>query len=528
MPNAPNLDSPTRALLWLDHVERRSDGASIGATQGGIAEATGLSRSQASRILETLASERLVVEQKARPAGYQRAITEYRLTGSGQQAVARLLEENASRLVEVRCAGTNPTNVPLKALLEDRERRLSLWDVIGEWSVRGYVDLLEPAALAGSVPRAFVRDLSEAPRPGPFVGREAQLENLRRWLDSRESLYVLEAPGGFGKSALVAHLLRQSAPRSHLLWVRLADWTTGPRLADRLERFFGALGRPGRLPPPTDLERFGEKVRESLRTLPVLLVVDDAQNVGVEVRGLLRILEEIALGRSRLRIILIGRQAVLPPEIAGEATRGTLPPLSRVEAAQLLERIGVSPVHRQALVEAAGGSPMFLKLLARHPENPGAGSDLADYVARDLMAALGAEDQAILRAMSAVRTGASSDALTATGPISAAGVERLVRQGLLVVREDGRFELHDVLRGAIHTGLSAEERRRIHVKWSDVFRPQSGPAPDIPEYLHHLAQSGRPDEAIRWLLRHRVEFMNAVEEVFRGSPEPALAGRRPA
>jgi transcriptional regulator with XRE-family HTH domain len=222
-------------------------------------------------------------------------------------------------------------------------------------------------------------DWSEAPDPGHFYGREAELATLERWLVAdRCRLVAVAGMGGVGKTALVARLTEQvGAHFDVLIWRSLLD---APPLTDVMRSWLQILsaGHDAQLPPGLD-EQFA-LLLDHLRRQRCLLVLDNLESIlrgndragsyrsGYEDYG--RLLRVIGQSRHQGCLLLTGRERPLALErLEGQAAlvRSLCLAGLQQEAAQAIleERNLVGPVeHRAALVDRYSGNPLALRPVA--------------------------------------------------------------------------------------------------------------------------------------------------------------------
>ena len=120
----------------------------------------------------------------------------------------------------------------------------------------------------------------------PLIGRDQEMNDLRRWLDDRAliSIRVLVGAGGRGKTRLALEIARAMS----------ADgWLAGFVSADELDRFREQGG-----------------VNQWRWDKPVLVIVDHAASRVEQIRDWLRELVDASLeNRPKLRLLLLERQA---------------------------------------------------------------------------------------------------------------------------------------------------------------------------------------------------------------------------
>jgi transcriptional regulator with XRE-family HTH domain len=222
-------------------------------------------------------------------------------------------------------------------------------------------------------------DWSEAPDPGSFYGREAELATLERWLVAdRCRLVAMVGMGGVGKTALAARLTEQvGAHFDALIWRSLLD---APPLAGVMRGWLQVLsaGQDAALPPGLD-EQFA-LLLDHLRRQRCLLVLDTFESIlrGNDRAGSYRsgygdysrLLQVIGQGRHQSCLLLTGRERPLELErLEGHAAlvRSFCLHGLQQEAAQavLEERNLVGPVaDRMALVDRYSGNPLALRPVA--------------------------------------------------------------------------------------------------------------------------------------------------------------------
>jgi hypothetical protein len=222
-------------------------------------------------------------------------------------------------------------------------------------------------------------DWSDAPDPGSFYGREAELATLERWLVAdRCRLVAVVGMGGVGKTALAARLIEQvGAHFDALIWRSLLD---APPLADVIRGWLQILsaGHDGRLPPGRD-DQFALFL-DHLRRQRCLLVLDTFESIlrGNDRAGSYRsgyedysrLLQAIGQSRHQSCLLLTGRERPLELErLEGQTALVRSFCLHGLpqEAAQAIleERTLVGPVEdRMALVDRYSGNPLALRPVA--------------------------------------------------------------------------------------------------------------------------------------------------------------------
>jgi hypothetical protein len=302
--------------------------------------------------------------------------------------------------------------------------------------------------------------------------------------------------------------------------VQVSESLRSEGLLARLDQFLRGLGRVG--PPLAALEPddLGRSLRERLGRLPVLVVLDDLQKASPSLITALH-----AIGRAAattgLKLWLLGREVVMPHDLVPEIDRERLPPLSEAEAEAMLEAFDVAAGDRRLLLKECKGNPLYLVLAARSPTAPTRGTDLRQYVLRELLPSLPRLEREALEALGALRQPAPSDSLTRLPIDPRPALAGLRQLDLLSEDASGQVGVHDLVREIIYGALPAERRREIHGELAEAFRPRGEDWRHVTEFLHHLSQAGRREDAVRWLLRNRSRFLDQASAVFARGLNPA-------
>ena len=189
---------------------------------------------------------------------------------------------------------------------------------------------------------------------GPLIGREAELVELERALDSRRVVTVTGA-GGCGKSRVALELVRRLGLRSvpRRMWVvDLGSARTTADAVAALLREVGARERSGRTPVESLLESVGGDAG--------VLVVDNCEHLA---GGVGRLIEDLRDGAGELRLLLTSR---MPLGIEGELVFQLLP-LGLPDAGGDVAAVVRSDAGRLFVERAASCDPAFALTPASAP-----------------------------------------------------------------------------------------------------------------------------------------------------------------
>ena len=369
-------------------------------------------------------------------------------------------------------------------------------------------DTRAPAARepdAGPDPGTRVEPAAARPQELPFVGRSAELQQLRGWrAASATQLRMLLVLGdaGLGKTRLLSELAREAAATgARVLRVAAHDAQPGWPYAvfrELLPLLSAEQGQPlfdDSQTPAQELEgrerlfrAIAAQLERAAHASPGLcLLLDDAHWLDDASAELIEFLAG-ALRGVRLDVLLGAREGELRDR----------PALVRVLRAlrrrELLEELRLSPLTRdetallvQTLPGAAAdslyahsaGNPLFAIELAREPLAPGRPpAPSISRLVRDRLDALSPEECDVLRWAAVLgeqfETGLLERLVGLAPELLIDALERLERHGWLSFAADsGRF-VHEVVRRAVYDGLSGPRRRLMHVKVARALAADGG------------------------------------------------------
>jgi predicted ATPase/DNA-binding SARP family transcriptional activator len=382
--------------------------------------------------------------------------------------------------------------------------------------------------------------------PGPLtslIGREEDLARLHALLDDPACrLVTLVGPGGIGKTrlALEAGGSRRGRHRDGVVTVSFAG--TSPARPEEaadlvVTNLAAALGVSLAVPrDPRELLADALAGRELLLVLDNLEQLRDAAGVLAELLGRAPGVQILGTSRRRLGLgveWLVEVPGLPYPPPGADADAATYPAVRLFEDRARLLRPGFRPAADLAAVgrvcRLVAGMPLAIELAARWirsaspaaiAERLAAGGELLATTAPDVeprhrsMAAvldwswelLGEGEHQALARLSVMRGGFDLDA---AGAVAGAGLPLLaglVDHSLVEVGEDGRYNMHELLRQYAAQRLAADpdeqaEVRRRHAAWfsgllPDPTRPLPGRSAELDADVENLRA------ATDWLVAH--------------------------
>ena len=287
-----------------------------------------------------------------------------------------------------------------------------------------------------------------------LIERSTELQALERLLASRRGAAVIEAPAGYGKSALL-DVVETRAREAGLPVRRAAHGPADRRIPLGMLR---ALALPG---------------------LPVALLIDDAQWAD---RESLEWLARLVRRDAPALIVLAARPGDALAEIAGIRGVAVLEPgpLSVAGSAELIRRHvpGASAELCERLHAAAAGDPWLVGQLA-------AGSPVSRIELRRRLGQLGAADRHVARALAILGDGAD--------PHRLAGIAGVAVEALVGVRERlaaGGLSAHELVARGVREEMPADVRARLHRAAASALLRDGEPAAAVAHHLLRCSPGG--------------------------------------
>ena len=180
-----------------------------------------------------------------------------------------------------------------------------------------------------------------------FIGRENDRRRLKRLLESDHSVTTVVGVGGVGKTALALRVCHDilddpNARLDRIIWVSLkAQYLTADGIRQithavdttdsLIEHLLGEVGIPMEVSPASEIEQTWETILEPLRGTRTLLVIDNLETLGSELRDL-----AIQFPRDS-KLLLTSRVGLVEIEL-----RYDMPDLSTKDASKLLRNLGLA------------------------------------------------------------------------------------------------------------------------------------------------------------------------------------------
>jgi tetratricopeptide (TPR) repeat protein len=447
-------------------------------------------------------------------------------------------------------------------LSEETARRADGFELVdlGQRAVRGLAEPVRVFELVGERAEAAAFAAARAGRLSPFVGRAAELAQLRRRLGAgRCSRIELRGEAGIGKSRLVWEALRPragdtavlelvcreaSARRAYVPWLHLLRrWP--PELPGGEAASGLAFRLDGTAETPCEPEQAARAARalllELLAERTVVIVIDDAHWLDPSSRRLVQALTAEP-PEGALSWVATLREEQASEWCAGApAERIALPPLPVAEARRLAELAAgdVGPEIADLACLRGGGNPLFVEEVARalregsEAQREAARLELTLARAREripetLWGVVAARIDALPETAKRVLEMAAvvgeafeaelvGDVIPGLPDAPDAMLALLVERGLLRPRAGGEYEFcHGVVQAGAEAQLVRERLTSLHRRIAEALakRPLAGSAEGASRIGHHFDRAGEGASALPHLLRagHAYAALRALPE----------------
>jgi ATP/maltotriose-dependent transcriptional regulator MalT len=520
MPTKPHLTAHEKIILHLLENRRYEDKFEVphSLTQDGIAKAISTRRSYVSQATRELMGRRIVVEKLWHIKGEARRRKAYFLTMEGR-AQAEKLRDDIYEMMVVLKGGEKDKEVKIGDINSELNIKLNLLDTIDHISEEG-IFILGIKGASKSLKR--IDYWERFPSPKHFYGRERELEEIDKWLQSQE-MRILAVSGiaGIGKTTLIAKVVGSEKEKRRVFWYRFHDWSTLRNLLTHLSDFLNQEGvetlklyiEANKVINIGDVQAL---LWSKLGDVKALLVFDDFHRANRQILQLFEATTEVLHDLKGIKIMLSGREiprfydrrdVLLSKRVSELALEG----LDRESSLRLLRAREISEEHLDEIYKSTKGHPLSLELVELNGERINRG-DIQQYLQEEVLQRLSEKEKRLLRFASVFRYPVHPEAYLSVPreeskeDITHEVIDDLVKRSLLVA-SDPLFDVHDIIRDFFYSRLGTDIKKSYHLKVAEYFEDETDDLALIEAQYHHL-KAQNSERAIELALRYGEHLIN--------------------
>jgi ATP/maltotriose-dependent transcriptional regulator MalT len=491
-------------------------------TQTGISEGIGILPSHFRQYMKPLLEEDLVAERSSRISGGKRRRKAYSLEKEGIVQAKRLkdsvMEEEVKFFdLDGRISEGKVSEIVVSA------GNVSLVQLVNELEQS---EVLDPALLRRRATRPQMRpvDFSRtSPRPERFCGREVEMKRIADAIE-RGKVVVIQGIAGIGKTSLASKVCTEVKKSRSVFWYEFRKWHSLLGLLNELSGFLEAMGARGlgkclRAERSSEMEKVRAVLEDDLDIGRIALFFDDLHRANDEIVEFLSDLSIIGKRNKELAIVLMTRESVLlydrkDVEVERTVVEIQLSGLDKMSSKELLgegvEEFGIF----DEIYRATQGHPLFLELISSVPTiGPEPRLSYIDqFIEEEIYSELDQNEKRMMKIASVFENPVQTSQLLLDDALDIGTFLNLKKKTLIGTLEDGRAQVHDMVRKPFLSMLTPQERQRYHLWAAESLLREEDELLQI-EAVHHLLITGDHSWAAR-VLEEKGEnlIVNGYEE----------------
>ncbi|MCK4444134.1 MAG: tetratricopeptide repeat protein [Thermoplasmata archaeon] len=373
-------------------------------------------------------------------------------------------------------------------------------------------EILDPSLLRRRAIKPEVRpvDFSRtSPRPEKFCGRELEIKKITSVIE-RGRVAVVQGIAGIGKTVLASKVCSEIKKNRSVFWYEFRKWHSLWGLLKELSRFTDAMGarelrRYLRTEKDMDLEKVRLVLKDDLGKGRTALFFDDFQKANDEIVDFFRQLLPICKENRELAIVLMTREFVpfydrKEVEVDHSVEEIKLLGLDKMSSRDLvgesLDEFGIF----DEVYAATQGHPLFLELIRSVPTiGPEPRLRYIDqFIEEEIYSELDPMEKRMMKVASVYENPVQLSRLFFDEKMNVETYLSLKKRMLIITLEDGRVQVHDMIRRPFLSMLTPQEKDRYHL-WAAEGLLREGDEILQIEGIHHLLVSGNHSRAARCL-----------------------------
>lgn len=472
-------------------------------SQKGVARELSMRQNNVSRALTELSAKGLVISKSSRIKGLQRKKRVYYLTETGKETATELLNNLMGRIVLLSYGG-DIWEITFRELVKEvRSRSGDDYPItrILQRNVDGIDARLNLQA----------DERTEEEQKEVFFGRETELDELgKAFYDPNIVLISIVSIAGQGKTSLLREFMKSEKVGGYIS-LDMDDWLFPDNILETLGRKLTAMGG-SRLSDhltgsvKVDFVRCIDLLISDLSSTSTELVLEDLHKATPQAVELLqKIINRARDGSSGIKILTTSRWR--PPVYTRTditLNKGVfeleLEGLDRGSVERLIRSRG-SGADVDRIDKLSHGNPLAVILLSSIESHrvEEFSSSLSIFIDDEIIEGLNETERTILKLSSMLNIPAHERLFLGIEGADHELIWHLVTRMLLRQNQDGRLDVHDLVRESISGRLGKKERAELLDTLIEYYRGRGGDE-DLFQALHFLERSDRRDDYLSLLV----------------------------
>jgi len=460
-------------LHLLDYIKYKDEfEVPYALSQEGIGEATGIQRSHVSRAITKLEERKLVSERVSHVAGLERMRKTYYLTWEGEIHTKKIADEVKGYKLKIIDNNGIKGEMEIRQIIEEFGVKLSPWQILN-LAKDGAIEF-QNLFLESKKSTELVAYMEKAPKLKHFIGREKEIEDIKRVLSSNENrVVVINGISGIGKTTIALKLADDLKNEYNVYWYDFHEWDTLRNVLEPLSEFLARLNRRGlrnylKDEQNIDLNEVANLFEDGIKNLKAVFFFDDFHKVSEKVLQFfhlfLETLERVdgpkSIIMTREIVPFYDRRDVAVKKLVAEYTLGGL---EEKDAKKLIETTGKGKLlaEFESIFKATEGHPLFIELL-EDVEGLKGQNVIMRYIQEEIFSKLSEEESKLLEIASVYGEPVPSEAYFIEEGATIHTLDHLIQKSLVLELENERFTLHDFVREFFYSRLSPLTKKKYH------------------------------------------------------------------
>jgi tetratricopeptide (TPR) repeat protein len=496
------LNSEERVVLHLSSYKEQNKKYDLpeALTRKGIAHATGMGLSHASRQITNLKNKKSLTTVRGRGKGKTRNQDFHFLNTKGKKYAQAIEKKMKKTKIEIRGFNDSPLKlriVDVPDFLKDTKfSKISMLDICKFTSEE---KVLELSDLDKVIKERFTYHTENVPNITHFFGRVKEINQLKNWIAEKDkhNIIFIHGMAGIGKTTLAAKLLEDFRSSSHLFWYDFREMDTLRGMLFKLAGFLTELGNDHlelflRTRTSYGYNEITQILERSMAKMNSILVFDDFQKSEDEIRKFFTYFLTMFSPSSQTKIMILSREIVpfydsrdvISKEIVAEL------PLEGLDYESSKKLLGKKGKYKQKYKEIYGftaGNPLFLEVFL-------SGGHVDRFVHDELFAKLKSAEKNVISQLSIYRYPVSEDFLRTFDDFDFESLYNLTRKSLVKRDAQDRYFIHDILKTFFYSQLNRSTRNKYHLLAANSYK-KNKEATSILESIYHFQEANQHDIA---------------------------------